>query len=75
MSTQYKAFLLRLRREEGQSHWRVTMENAYTGELIRFANQNEMLRYLLQKLAEPSNPREQINSDRQYKGDDQADST
>lgn len=72
MSTQYKAFLLRLRRDEGQPHWRVTIENAYTGELIRFANQNEMLRYLLQNLAEPPGRAKQPH-DSQHKGVDQSD--
>ena len=50
---QYKAFLLRLQRDEGHSQWRATIENAQTGERLRFANQNQMLRYLLNDLAEP----------------------
>ena len=62
MSTQYKAFLLRLRRDTDQPHWRATLENAYTGELIRFANQNEMLRYLLQNLVVPSSDSGQQNA-------------
>jgi len=40
-----------LQRSQGQTHWRATLENAHTGELLRFANQNEMLRYLMQVLA------------------------
>ena len=54
MSTEYKAYLLRLRRDEREYVWRATLEDAHTGELLRFATQNEMLRYLLQKLAEPT---------------------
>ncbi|MCA9998488.1 MAG: hypothetical protein KDE09_09400 [Anaerolineales bacterium] len=51
MSTQqYKAFLLRLQRDEGHPNWRATIENAQTGETLRFANQNQMLRYLLNDL-------------------------
>lgn len=73
MSTQYKAFLLRLRRDEGQPYWRATLENAYTGELIRFANQNEMLRYLLQNLAEPADHAKQLKPGSEHKGDDQSD--
>ncbi|MCB8984908.1 MAG: hypothetical protein H6659_13845 [Ardenticatenaceae bacterium] len=51
MRAQYRAYLLRLQRSQGQTHWRATLENAHTGELLRFANQNEMLRYLMQVLA------------------------
>ena len=54
MSTEYKAYLLRLRRDERECMWRATLENAHTGELLRFATQNEMLRYLLQSLTEPT---------------------
>ena len=36
-------------------HWRVTMENAHTGELLRFATERELLRYLMKVLLiEPS---------------------
>lgn len=49
---QYKAFLLRLQRDESHSQWRATIENAQTGERLRFANQNQMLRYLLNDLAQ-----------------------
>jgi hypothetical protein len=52
MKTQHKAYLLRLRREAGQSHWRAIVEDAHTGERLHFANQTEMLRYLLHHLAE-----------------------
>jgi len=71
MSTQYKAFLLRLRRDEGQPYWRATLENAHTGEMLRFADQNEMLRYLLHNLTEPS----QTKPNSQHKGDDLSDLT
>ena len=71
MSTQYKAFLLRLRRDKGQLYWQATIENAHTGELIRFANHNEMLRYLLRNLTEPS----QIKPGSQHKGNDLSDLT
>lgn len=50
MKSQYQAYLLRLHRSQGQVHWRVTMENAHTGELHHFATEREMLRYLLQVL-------------------------
>ena len=51
---EYQAYLLRLQRGENQTHWRVTLENAHTGELLRFANEREMLRYLIQILTTPS---------------------
>ena len=50
MRAQYKAFLLRLQRSQGQTHWRATLENAHTGELLRFATEREMLRFLMQVL-------------------------
>lgn len=50
MKSQYQAYLLRLQRNEGQMHWRVTMENAHTGELLRFATERELLRYLMKVL-------------------------
>ena len=60
MSSQYQAYLLRLRRNEGQIHWRATLENAHTGELFRFANERELLHHLIQLLAiEAPNPDEQ----------------
>ena len=57
---QYKAFLLRLQKDEGHAQWRATIENAQTGEQLRFANQNQMLRYLLNDLAEEPPPTSQL---------------
>ena len=50
MNSEYQAFLLRLHRSQGQMHWRVTMENAHTGEVLHFATERELLRYLLEVL-------------------------
>ena len=50
MSTHYQAFLLRLQRGQGQSHWRVTLVNANTGKEIQFGNEREMFRYLAEFL-------------------------
>ena len=50
MKSQYQAYLLRLHRSQGQAHWRATLENAHTGELLRFATEREMLLYLMQAL-------------------------
>lgn len=71
MRTQYKAYLLRLRRDIGQRHWRVIVEDAHTGERLHFANETEMLRYLLQNLANPPDQLPQTTKpDSQHKGDD-----
>ena len=58
---QYKAFLLRLQRNEGQPQWRATIENAQTGERIRFADQNQMLRYLLKDLEHDDRSQKNVN--------------
>ena len=47
MSGEYLAFLLRLQRGQGQTQWRATMQNAQTGEILHFATERELLRYLL----------------------------
>ena len=52
MTKQYQALLLRLQRSEGQSGWRAIIENVNTGERIRFADQNQMLHYLFDKLSD-----------------------
>ncbi len=54
MKSQYRAYLLRLQRGQSESHWRVTMEDAHTGELLRFTNERDMLRYLMQVLSTDS---------------------
>ena len=50
MSGEYLAFLLRLQRGQGQTQWRATMQNAQTGEILHFATERELLRYLMQVL-------------------------
>ena len=50
MKSQYQAYLLRLHRSQNQTHWRVIMENAHTGELLRFATERELLRHLMKLL-------------------------
>jgi hypothetical protein len=50
MGGEYLAFLLRLQRGQGQTQWRATMQNAQTGEILRFATDRELLRYLMQVL-------------------------
>jgi hypothetical protein len=50
MAGDYLAFLLRLQRGQGQTEWRATMQNAQTGEILRFATERELLRYLMRVL-------------------------
>ena len=50
MDGEYQAFLLRLQRGQGQTQWRATMQNAQTGEILHFATERELLRYLMQVL-------------------------
>jgi hypothetical protein len=47
----YRAYLLRLQRGEGQPHWRVTLQNAQTGELLRFATEQALVNHLLNTLS------------------------
>jgi hypothetical protein len=56
MGGEYLAYLLRLQRGQGQTNWRATMQNAQTGEVIRFVSERDLLRYLIQVLSiTPSN--------------------
>ena len=50
MGDLHQAYLLRLKRSQEQTVWRATLENAYTGELLHFATEHELLRYLFQVL-------------------------
>lgn len=54
MATKQRAFLLRLQRSEGSNSWRASLQDAYTGEVVRFGNEREMLRYLLRILSAPN---------------------
>ena len=56
VSAEYKSYLLRLQRNQVNEHWRASLQNAQTGELLHFANERELLRYLLQVLLpQPTN--------------------
>ena len=71
MSTEYQAYLLRLQRSQGSDYWRATLQNAYTGEVVRFANEREMLRYLLEVLAiQPASSDRQTDAGDSTRGDD-----
>lgn len=49
-ATEYKAFLIRLKRRNGRLHWRATLENVHTGEVLHFATERDLLLYMLQTL-------------------------
>ena len=46
----YRAYLIRFQRNDEQSHWRVTLQNAQTGEVIQFATERQVLSFLLDTL-------------------------
>jgi hypothetical protein len=51
MTSQYKAYLLRLQRGKAQLHWRVTLVDAFSGERKSFATERDLLIHLMQTLA------------------------
>jgi hypothetical protein len=71
---EYQTYLLRLQRSQDSDQWRATLQNAYTGEVHRFANEREMLRYLLQALAiGPTGSGRQTGPGDSHEGDDPGD--
>lgn len=50
MDSKYQAYLIRFQRVEGLARWRTTLQNAQTGELLRFADEKACLHYLLNTL-------------------------
>ncbi len=51
MSKEYRAYLLRLTRNENDSHWRVTLKDAHSDKQVNFATEHEMLLFLMRYLA------------------------
>ncbi|MDX1416125.1 MAG: hypothetical protein R3293_18150 [Candidatus Promineifilaceae bacterium] len=51
MAREYKAYLIRLQRNSSREPWRATLQNAHTGEQMRFANEQAMLRHLIDLMA------------------------
>lgn len=76
MKSTYRAYLLRLHREPNQNHWRASLENAHTGEFLRFANEREMIHYLMKVLTiESCEPNARAESKGAGLEDEQIDST
>ena len=64
MNDNYLAYMLRLKRSEGQANWRATLENAHSGSVHHFASEEELLLYLLDRLAgSPSASEEDVHQD------------
>ena len=53
MENNYQAYLVRFQRLEDSGHWRATLENAHTQEVIQFASERELLLFLLRRLQRP----------------------
>jgi hypothetical protein len=49
----YSAFLVRWQSADDRTPWRSTVENAYTGEKVHFADKIELLRFFWESLNEP----------------------
>lgn len=65
MKQDYQAYLIRFQRGKGQAHWRAMLEDASSGEKLRFATELDLLRYVLKNLAEenldlPENAQDKI---------------
>lgn len=52
MEEDYRAYLLRFRRREGSASWLASLENAHTGEVLRFATERDLIVYLYQILSQ-----------------------
>jgi hypothetical protein len=64
MNDNYLAYMLRLKRSEGQANWTATLENAHSGSVHHFACEEELLLYLLDRLAgSPSASEEDVHQD------------
>jgi hypothetical protein len=46
----YRAYLVRFQRGKEASHWRVTLQDAHTGEVKKFATENELFSFLMESL-------------------------
>ena len=46
----YRAYLVRFQRSDEHAHWRVTMQNAQTGEVVQFASERQLLSFLINSL-------------------------
>ncbi len=61
--------MLRLRRSDHADHWRATLENAATGEVLRFANEADLLRHLFFVLGQQRAPRQEHSNPQDGSGE------
>lgn len=52
MNPHYQSYLIRFHQRAGEAHWRATLEDAASGETLRFATELDLLRYVLRQLAQ-----------------------
>jgi hypothetical protein len=48
MTDDYQAYMIRLQRRKESAGWRVTLENAHTGEILRFRSRLDLMHHLFQ---------------------------
>jgi hypothetical protein len=46
----YRAYLIRFERAVGQNNWRVKLQDAKTGQVVRFATEHHLISFLLETL-------------------------
>ena len=64
MTSDYKSYLIRLQRENGQKQWRATLIDALSGEKQHFASDRALLIHLMQTLARKSLHTEESEEER-----------
>lgn len=52
MNPHYQSYLICFHQRAGEAHWRATLEDAASGEKLRFATELDLLRYVLRQLAQ-----------------------
>lgn len=57
----YQAYMLRFQRGSIETSWRISLENAHTGELIRFRSKKELFRYFGEMFADMPEDKTNIN--------------
>ena len=46
----YQSYLLRLQRTSEHSPWRISIQDAHSGEEVRFRSEKELFQYLVEKI-------------------------
>ena len=56
MTANYRAYLIRFKRQAAGGHWLASLENVHSRERLQFVTERELLVYLLKTLSEPPAP-------------------